>query len=212
MIFVFDLDGTLIDSSKRHYVLMEKLLKEYAPEIEFDAKAFMEYKCLGNSGFKYLTSQLNMSEELARKIMDAWKANIENEEYMEMDELYPDTIRFLDVVKRKGYKMIFLTARNARSTTMKQLEKFGISGYPEMVFIVSPARPTEEKLDVIMTYLETGQEPIIVGDTESEYDTAYSAGINYFIVNRGFRSKKYWEARDVITLDDLQSLADIIDR
>lgn len=210
MIFVFDLDGTLIDSSKRHYVLMEKLLKEYAPEVLFDSEDFMKYKCLGNSGTAYLINKLNMSKDLAKAIMNEWKANIENEEYMDMDELYPDTIEFLDVIKRKGFPIIFLTARNNRKNTMKQLEDLKIIGYPEMVYIVSPDRATEEKLDVVMTYLESGKDVIIVGDTESEYDTAYAAGINYFILNRGFRSKEYWDSRDVITLNDLKTLANII--
>ena len=212
MIFVLDLDGTLIDSSKRHYVLMKKILEKKAPEILFDSEDFMNYKALGNSGKKYLISKLGLSQELSDEIMEEWRSNIENEEYMAMDELYPDTIQFLDALTRKGYPIIFLTARNNRKNTIKQLENLNISGYADMVYVVSPNRATEEKIEIIMTYLEIGKEPIIVGDTENEYDTAYAAGINYFILNRGFRSKEYWNKRDVITLDDLKTLSDIISR
>lgn len=212
MIFVLDLDGTLIDSSKRHYVLMKKILEKKAPEILFDSEDFMNYKSLGNSGKKYLISKLGLSKELSDEIMEEWRSNIENEEYMAMDELYPDTIQFLDALTRKGYPIIFLTARNNRKNTIKQLENLNISGYADMVYVVSPNRATEEKIEIIMTYLEIGKEPIIVGDTENEYDTAYAAGINYFILNRGFRSKEYWNKRDVITLDDLKTLSDIISR
>lgn len=212
MIFVMDLDGTLIDSTKRHYVLMEKLIKEYAPEAPFDSAEYMEYKANGHSGRSYLIDQLGIDKNTATDISNEWVRLIEDEEYMEMDELYPDTVEFLDAVKMKGYPILFLTARKNRTNTLKQLERLGIKEYAEAVYIVSPDRATEEKIEVIMTYLESGKEPIIVGDTENEYDTAYSAGINYFVLNRGFRSKQYWDKRDVITLDNLKILADIISR
>lgn len=212
MIFVLDLDGTLIDSSKRHYVLMEKLLKEYADNISFNPADYMEYKRMGNSGKQYLKEELGLDKETSDAISKEWVTNIENEEYMDLDELYTDTIEFLDALKQKQYKIIFLSARHNRTNTLKQLEKFGIKEYADAIYVVSPERATEEKIEVIMTYQESGKETIIVGDTENEYDTAYAAGINYFVLNRGFRSKEYWDARDVITLNDLKTLSDIIKR
>lgn len=212
MIFVLDLDGTLIDSSKRHYVLMEKLLKKYAEDITFNPGDYMEYKRMGNSGKQYLKEELGLTKEISDAISMEWVKSIEDEEYMDLDELYPDTVEFLDALKQKQYKIIFLSARHNRTNTLKQLEKFGIKEYADAIYVVSPERATEEKLEVIMTYQESGKETIIVGDTENEYDTAYAAGINYFVLNRGFRSKEYWDARDVITLDDLKTLSDIIKR
>lgn len=212
MIFVLDLDGTLIDSSRRHYVLMEKLINEYCPECDFNSADFMAYKGLGNSGKDYLTKVLKLDKDIADSIMKKWGESIESEEYVDTDELYPDTIRFLDTLKLKGYEIIFLSARKNRAVTIKELDRLGIKGYADSIHVVSPFRATEEKLEVIQAYMDFGKEVIIVGDTENEYDTAYNAGINYFVLNRGFRSKEYWDSRDVITLDDLDRLSDILGR
>ncbi len=49
MTFVFDLDGTLIDSTARHYILMRKILSDKGISVAsgFD-ESYMKYKADGN--------------------------------------------------------------------------------------------------------------------------------------------------------------------
>ncbi len=77
--YVFDLDGTLIDSTKRHHLLMAKLLKEAGQEIPCSfAKEYMDYKASGHSGRQYLEQRLHIPADLAADIQQRWTAEIEN--------------------------------------------------------------------------------------------------------------------------------------
>ena len=74
-IFIMDLDGTLIDSRKRHAVVMEEILAHTKRSI--DPEEYMNYKAEGNSGLKYLNEVMGIDMPDAREIQQEWKARIE---------------------------------------------------------------------------------------------------------------------------------------
>lgn len=218
MIYVLDLDGTLIDSSERHYRLMQEILSGVAPETvservsgkHFDPVEFMRYKADGNNGSRYLTDRMELAEDAAHQIMALWQQQIEEERWLKLDVLYPDTLAFLDRLKQKHMKIYYLTARKNKEGLLRELERLKIADYAAEIQIVSPSGAREEKKQVVETLLakvgEDAEAVCIVGDTENEYSLAKELNLPCFLLNRGFRSERYWKDRGVESLSSLYEI------
>lgn len=73
MTYVFDLDGTLIDSRERHWQLMKKLLRKHGVEAYDDfAESYMSYKADGHSGLDYLIDVMGIEQGLAKVVQQEW--------------------------------------------------------------------------------------------------------------------------------------------
>ena len=170
MIAFVDLDGTIIDSFYRHYILLNYILVKYKLNIEFIFDDYYIKKRNGLNNYKYLTEILNISEDVAEKIQKEWIEKIENKDMLSLDKLYDDAIPFLEFLKEKNYKIIFLTARRNESLTMIQLEELGISKYPTKVIVVDPKNGDINKSNAIDK--EKTANSIMIGDTEVDYKSA----------------------------------------
>lgn len=218
MIYVLDLDGTLIDSSERHWRLMGEILSEAAPQTvsesvsgkRFDPAEFMRYKADGYSGSRYLTDCLKLTEDAADQIMALWRQQIEEERWLKLDALYPDTLDFLDRMKQKHVKIYYLTARKNQEGLLQELERLKIADYASEIQVVSPTDAREEKKRVVETILaEAGEDAgsvCIVGDTENEYHLAEELSLPCYLLNRGFRSERYWKDRGVKSVASLYEI------
>ena len=209
MTFFIDLDGTLIDSKKRHYILIENLLKKYDVNITINKKEYLKFKENGNNNYKYLTNILKIDTKKAKLICREWKEQIEDFNYIKMDELYFDTLIFLEKIK-KNNKIIYLTARQNTINLIKELKMLNI--YNKNIFIkkVNPKFSSELKDKYIKKYIKKTKEDkinyCIIGDTENELHAALNNNISFYILNRGFRSKEYLEKYNIKTYNDLEEI------
>lgn len=218
MIYVLDLDGTLVDSGERHCRLMQEILSGTAPEVmserasgmRYDLAEFMEYKADGHSGLQYLTDCLGLGNEAAGQIMALWLQQIEEERWLKMDALYPDTLGFLDRLKQAHSKIIYLTARQNKEGLLQELKRLEIDGYADDIQVVPPADAGKAKKQVVETLLaKTGEDEgtvCIVGDTENEYHLAKELSLPCFLLNRGARSERYWMERGVRSIASLDEI------
>lgn len=196
MNYYLDLDGTLIDSTKRHGVLLNDILNKKNIKI-VDENELFHYKASGYSTYTYLTKIKKVNENIANEIVKEWQKKIEKEQYLEYDVLYDDTIEFLEkIFNNKNNNIYFLTARQNKKNIIKEVEKFGIIKYTKKMFIVSPVNAVEEKKQIILNS-QKNFNTIIFGDTEVDYQVAEQLNIDYFILNRGFRNKHYWDSKNV---------------
>lgn len=189
MIAFVDLDGTIIDSFRRHYVLLNNILIKYGFDGKFIYDDYYIKKVNGFNNFKYMTEVLNISVEFANKIQKEWIEKIESKEMLILDKLYDDSIDFLEFLKSKDYKIIFLTARNNKELTLFQLKKLGLSKYPTKVIVVDPRNGIANKCTIIDK--EKNHNSIIIGDTEIDYKSSVHCKIKSYILNRGFRSIEF---------------------
>lgn len=203
-LFILDIDGTLVNSKARHYLLMGEILKKRG--IELNAEEFMEYKFNGGSGLSYLTDKLGLSEHDAKAVNDEWVANIESKEYLLFDRRYTDTIHFINTIIKNEDELVYLTARHMRKNTLNSLQLLGLSPYTEGVIIVEPANAKESKKNAIGMLAKKGMKPIIVGDMETEYEIGKELGIDTYILNRGFRSKEFLDAKGIESYDGLEAI------
>ena len=180
-----DLDGTIIDSSKRHLYVLNDALKELKQSINTDD--YLEYKRNGNSTFFYLLNK-GFDETLAKTITSRWTELIENENYLKYDELYSDSVKFLEK-NFTNFDLILITARNNKNGTLFLLDKLNISKYFKHIFIVpTGANAGDTKAKTLKSY-----NPIaIIGDSEVDYNTAKKLDITFYTLHRGFRNKDFW--------------------
>ena len=91
----FDLDGTLLDSRKRHEIVMYDVLKKY--NIKLNTTDLIPFKSDGHNNKDWLISK-GISENKAKLINKEWISRIEDNEYLDNDFLYPnikDKMRYL---------------------------------------------------------------------------------------------------------------------
>lgn len=197
---VFDFDGTLLNSRERHVIVLKDCLRFFGI---FDANLdeYMIYKADGNSTYAFLCNKLMLSEDLADKISKRWISMIELDSYLAKDSLYMDAIDTLQYCSSIA-ELYLLSARSNGEELYRQVERMGLRDYFCEVICVSPRHATTEKINVLRRIKPC----VIVGDTEVEYQAAQEVGISCYLLNRGFRSKEYFEQRGIGSNANLSQL------
>ena len=181
---VLDLDGTIIDSTKRHYLLLEKLLQDNSIYTNINPQDYLSYKRDGYNNYDFLTKKLEINPQIANEIQKKWVKDIESSEWISTDTLYPDTIKFLNELKDLGYNIIFLTARQNQKSLYKELENLSLTIFPNQIIVVQGSK--------IKAFRDISDYPkIMIGDTEMDFEAAKEANAPSYILGRGLRSPHF---------------------
>ena len=187
MIYAFDLDGTLIDSSRRHSMLLERLLSKYSViTAQYSSKQFLEYKRNGNSTLNYLIKELGLSNIVAVQINEEWIAHIEDVDLIiEYDRVYPEVIKILKRIYDNNHKIFYISCRKSVEALMKEIQKFGIGEYANEVIVCDPCNGIKEKIEALNRIKkENNDKAIIIGDSEIDYQVAIQTESDYLISRR----------------------------
>ena len=206
MIVVFDLDGTLIDSTERHCLLMESLLRENRIELpQSFCKDFLHCKAEGYSGKYYLEYRLGLNDIITNKIINKWTDNIEKDRWLLRDRLYDDALEICESVFRRGNIIYYLSSRQNKAGVINEIKRLKLDSYSVKNIIINP-RGKVKKEDILIDIKKTQSDCLMVGDTEVDYQAAMIAKTHYFILNRGFRNKNYWDKKGVKSFESLCAL------
>lgn len=180
----FDLDGTLLNSKKRHEIVMADILTSHG--INISTSDLIPFKSSGKNNIAWLLSKGVMETE-AEKINEEWITLIEKTEYLKLDKLYPDTINVLKQLCTDS-DLFLITARKNKNSALRQIKNSGISQYFTDIFVVETCSETP-----ILKALELKKHQIshIIGDTESDCKAASIAGCKFCAVSHGFRNTDY---------------------
>lgn len=212
MISVLDLDGTIIDSTKRHWYLLKKIMIEMNINLPLHIDTeYVEYKRNGKSTHDYLKS-IGISENVSKDISKRWTENIEKKYLTDMDCLYDDSIRFLKTLNSKQYKIYFLSNRNNIPNLISTLERLDIKKYAYDIVVTSPKSGYFQKADFLINLakMNENEDLFLVGDTEIDYNAAKTAMTKSFILNRGFRNKSYWMERNIESYNTLDEILEVL--
>ncbi len=187
---IFDLDGTLLDTSRDIHSVLNASLKRFSvPEISLE----QTIKFVGN-GAKTLVERAAGKEyaSLAPVIYADFSnafAKCDNS----LTALYEGEERVLNKLKADGIKLAVLTnkpQKAAENVYKKHLEKFGfdcVYGQTEDM----PLKPNPQTaLKIIENFNVKKGECLFVGDGETDVLTAENAGIKCVSVLWGYRSKE----------------------
>lgn len=202
-----DLDGTLIDSKARHILVLHKALRKYFSD-DFCIDNFIKYKANGYSTKDYLQKELKIDSVLIEKIFLSWMEMIELDEEIFKDVWYDDALDFLTFLRKNKYQIMVVSARKNQEGTLKFIERTKMNKLIDKITIVSPIDAKNCKNGCVLHNLVDIN--IVVGDTEIDY--VEDVRVTNFMLNRGFRSKKYWENKKIKSYDSLLSVMHEIEK
>ena len=182
-IIFFDLDGTLIDVSKRHYEVYGKLIKEFKGE-PLPKSLYWKLKRSRASVPKILRKS-SVSEKLHYSFLTKFISHIERKENLMLDSVFPYTKGVLKSL-RKNYRLYLTTQRRSKKNTIVQLKGLGLQKFFEGIIISA----NENRLSkVIKNVSREVKNSIIIGDTEVQILIARKVHLFSVAVLSGIRNK-----------------------
>ena len=127
---------------------------------------------------------------------------VKSEEEINKDIWYEDALSFLTYLKENRYWIVAVSARKNKEGLLRFIERSQVSDLLDEIIVVSPMNAKADKEKYVIEHL--GKINIVVGDTEN--DQIDDTRIRCFLLNRGFRSKEYWEERNIRSFDSLSKV------
>lgn len=203
-----DVDGTLLDSSARHKALLRDLMEARGLPWPAAVPDYMHYKADGHSTKAWLTLA-GLAPAVCEELAAAWSESIEKPEYLAMDMAYPDTLPFLHRLREKGCDCVLISARQSADALRATLTRCGILPLVTELLVVPPVQADRRKAELLRPRIAPGD--AMLGDTEVDKNCAEALGLPWAVLDRGFRSKAYWQAHGVAPLHDLNGAAQWLD-
>jgi len=196
---VFDLDGTLIDSShdyremgRRIRALLER--EGVSPEELGEGRRVWQIIRAGAESLDELGLEPDRIEEVLGLITR--NLNEVEVETLPTVNLKPGALRLLGSIRENGLK-IGISTRSCREYAVAAMEKTGIMGYVDACLardeVEHPKPDPRHLFDVLDILGVLPDEVVYVGDTTTDHQTALSAGIPFV----GFPSSEAWRERMV---------------
>ncbi|MCZ3366995.1 HAD family hydrolase [Methanobacterium veterum] len=201
-----DLDGTLLDTSPRHYKLYQDILnKRGVSESKVSPEKFWNMKRTGIKTRNILPA--SFSEEAVISFEEEWLQKIEKKSYLQYDEPFPKTKKVLSCLNNE-FDLVLVTLRNNKENLHWELSKLGLQSYFKSIIC---GKGPKKKL--VEDYLRDSpyEKCIIIGDTEEDIKTGLELKITTVSVTWGIRSRAFLEDfnPDFCT-DSFQEIIDII--
>ena len=186
----FDLDGTLIDISERHYQVYRSIILELrgAP---LSKTIYWKLK-RNKSSISVLLSRSRLPKIFLHDYQSRFIEKIEELKFLELDKIFNYTIPTLDSLSKTS-NLYLITFRQSVDLTNKQLKKLKLTD--KFIDIkVGRLDPSGVKTKNLMVkQVKPGSNVMIIGDTEDDILTAKKLSIPSIAVTSGLRSKKKLE-------------------
>jgi phosphoglycolate phosphatase len=186
-VFVFDLDGTLVDTAPTTIkVLNEMVLERGGKTVEVnDLSAF-----LSTGGQDIVGAVLgSVSTDLVNDVSE-FRARLSNVRVPESD-IYPGITELL-LRLREHQSRLAVCTNKPQDLAVKTLYDVGLIGFFEIIVGSRKShknKPTVEMLNLIQSELECMKsEMTIIGDSEIDQEMAHNAGVAYVHLNHGYGS------------------------
>jgi hypothetical protein len=188
---VLDLDGTVLDSRRRHAIVLSDCVNDINKinTNESDFQDFVSFKAQKKTGKDYLAHK---GINNAQQVFNLWISRIEEREYLKYDELYPCMKVYLKVLSEK-YKLYLVTARSNGENAMLQITNLGIMRWFYDVKVVS--NQGNVALNKYESIKSVSPVAFVLGDTESDLRLAEYLQTSFYPLYNGFRSVEYWKSQ-----------------
>ena len=192
-IFIFDLDGTILDTVHTIAYYVNDALKHFGfPENETDAYKYFAGNGVTNLVHRSLAAHNLDTEENFNKVFPYYMENY-NKNTLYKTEHFPDMPETLKALKEKGIK-IAVVSNKPDSTVQPLLPHFFEDGLFDIAFGARenvPLKPNPSAVnEVLDLYGLTPEDAVYVGDTGTDMQTGKNADIFTVGVLWGFRDEK----------------------
>lgn len=183
-LIVVDFDGTLIDYSQRAFFAF-KAAGISKLDIPINLEDYIRLRRKRISNYDLYTDLVG--NVMGRDIYEKnWYQQIETENLLEKDELFADTIEWLNLV-RDYADVILCSARQNQVNLLSQISKLGIRDKFDHVLV---ATEPKRKSIVISEFLRSGTKVYtsihFIGDTRNDMLEGAEIGAKLHFIERGF--------------------------
>ena len=164
MTLFIDLDGTILDVSKRIYYVYRDILKK-KNEKYLSQKDYLRLK-RGKIPIEKILGKTK-AENTSFQFKRCWRKEIEKPHYLSLDRLHRKTKKILALFK-KDHRIVMITLRNHPRNLIKQLKKQSIyTLFDEILLIPKESFVPKWKIKykLIKKYGNYNKKSIIIGDT-----------------------------------------------
>jgi phosphoglycolate phosphatase-like HAD superfamily hydrolase len=201
---LFDLDGTLIDVSARHYSLYKSVIRDQGVEALAPGD-FWRHRRAGESTIDLLAATPGADVE---RFTAAWMEGIERPRWLALDEPYEGAVRIIEALGTE-YELVLITLRRDRVALMDQLDALQLRSYFTRVICHGPELVKGKHQLQGVAELPPGG--YIVGDTEADIELAAKTGRRAICVSYGVRSGCFLAGRGAQTvIGSLRELPEVI--
>lgn len=178
----FDLDGTLIDSRERLYILFQKLVK--TSHFNFDEYWALKRNRINHK--KILKEYFNYLDEDIDDFENKWMEEIESIELLALDKPFNEIEVKLKELKEK-YNLYVITSRQFKDKAISQLENFNMIKYFKKILVTEQKY---KKAQLILNSCNVTQNDYMIGDTGKDIQVGKSLGMKTIAVLSGFMNKE----------------------
>ena len=183
MNLIFDLDGTLIDSKQRLYLLFQHLVT--TSNLTYDEYWEMKQKKISNQEilstyFSYAAADLSL-------FTTEWMLLIESNDFLKFDKVIDGVFDKLTNLN-KASDLYVCTARQHERTTIQQLENLGLLKFFCKVLVTQQQHSKKKLIQDNLSNLSC--DDWLIGDTGHDINTGKSLNIKTCAVKSGFLSGK----------------------
>lgn len=206
---LFDLDGTLLDSSRAITDAVENVLKSRGLGCNRADVAEMIGMPLENI-FAVLAPNLSTEE--------VWQLVLEYREYymahhLEHTSIHPSTRMLLTKLKARGYKLGIITGKY-REPVIDALDHFGISEFFDAVVTGYEVKNHKPAPDIVLEAAKrlgvSPKECVVVGDSSLDVEAGKRAGSLTIAVLSDLYSRRQLEnAKPTVIVEDLGAIQDM---
>lgn len=202
-----DLDGTLLDTSQRHYMLYSDLLDKMFPNIlKHSLPQFWNLKRSGTKTRDILHPSL--PNGILTCFEEEWMHKIEKKSYLQYDKLFPGIKSVLQRLNRE-FDLVLVTLRSNRDNLQWELSKLYLKSYFKS--ILSGKGPKKSLIEDYLTQNYSGESCLVVGDTEEDIKAGSELEMVTVSVTCGIRSKEFLEEfHPDFCINSLQEIVSIL--
>lgn len=208
---VFDLDGTLVDVSIRHYSTYKQIIRNLggAP---LDKDEYWQLKRYRTAWLEIL-KRSNLDPKSLNEFMVGFVNLIEQPQMLKLDTVLPGAKELLEQL-RGSYKLFLVSLRRSDKNLVSELK--GLRLYDLFDKVISSHTDGETnnmKASVIRELLKSDTKGLIVGDTEADILAAKQLGLVSVAVRSGIRADHILsELKPDYILNDIRELPGIISK
>jgi phosphoglycolate phosphatase-like HAD superfamily hydrolase len=170
-----DLDGTLLDTRRRHHAVYVEALQALGGD-PLSLAAYWRAKRRATPWPRLLGASLD-----AARFLEIWADRIEAADMLALDGLHPGVERALDRLAAADYRAVLVTARRQAAALDAQLRDLGLDRRFERV-VATAGRAKALALEAV------GRVDAWIGDTEEDVAAARALGVPVTAVTNGIRS------------------------
>lgn len=181
-LYLFDLDGTLLDSDEMLKVTFHTLYKLYKPDYKIDDKRILTF-----SGPQIRDTLLQEFPEMDQDLMLSEWRKYSNANYDKYVRLYPGANALLRIMKEKNILFSIITNKHRFATdyTMKFLKLDDLNIFCVCADEAGKLKPNPDGIYMAMNHfgITNKKDVIYIGDSIFDYLTAKNAGVDFGLVS-----------------------------